>query len=407
MSTASILAPATRAFETTGDETRKGHNMKRASLRIVVLGLSLSSSWGNGHATTYRALLKALAARGHRILFLERDQPWYVDNRDLLRPGYCRLRFYKSIGELSKWREEIATADAVIVGSFVPNGIEVSRFVQAYARGVTAFYDIDTPVTLAKLEAGDCEYLSRELIPRFNLYLSFTGGPALRRVEQHYGATATRALYCSVDTQLYHRVSARQHWELGYLGTYSRDRQPKLERLLLEPARRFPFMRFVVAGAQYPDDISWPANVDHIERLPPMRHAEFYSSLGWTLNITRADMIELGYSPSVGLFEAAACVTPIISDSWTGLDEIFRYGREIAVAEETEDISLLLALPAAARQLIGRAAYRRLLAGHTAEHRARELESHIFEARRAGDTSRSSNWKSQPTLVAGRNRLVV
>ena len=258
--------------------------------RIVVLGLSLSSSWGNGHATTYRALLKALAERGHQILFLERDRRWYAAHRDVKRPRYCTLAFYKRLGELARWRGEIAAADLVIVGSYVTDGVAVARFVQEHATGITAFYDIDTPVTLAKLREGDHEYLAPSLIPQFDLYLSFTGGPTLDVLESRYGAARARPLYCSVDPTLYRPTKARRRWDIGYLGTYSRDRQPKLEKLLFEPARRLSHRRFVVAGAQYPKDIAWPANVDHIDHLPPSRHARFYSSIGWALNLTRDDM---------------------------------------------------------------------------------------------------------------------
>src|SRR3954467_2539571 len=186
---------------------------------FVFLGLSLSSAWGNGHATTYRALLAALAARGHRILFLEREAPWYSANRDLTDPAYCTLRFYSSIAQLRKFRSEIANADAVIVGSYVPQGAAVAHLVQETARGVTAFYDIDTPVTLAKLKDGSCEYLTPDLIPGFDLYLSFTSGPALRYVETVYGAPAARALYCSVDPTRYKPMKMKRRWDLGYLGT--------------------------------------------------------------------------------------------------------------------------------------------------------------------------------------------
>src|SRR5690606_21318074 len=150
--------------------------------KLVVLGLSLGSSWGNGHATTYRALLAAFAERGHEVLFLEREVPWYSGaHRDLVDPDFCRLAYYRDLADLDHWRDDIAGADAVIVGSYVPDGVEVGRFVQRQARGVTAFYDIDTPVTLAKLARGDFEYLSPEVIPGYDVYLSFTGGPTLRR----------------------------------------------------------------------------------------------------------------------------------------------------------------------------------------------------------------------------------
>ena len=349
-------------------------------MKLVVLGLSLSSSWGNGHATTFRALLKAFARRGHEVLFLERDVPWYAGQRDLTDPDWCRLAFYADLVGLEDWREQIAAADGVMVGSYVPEGVAVARLVQDWAGGVTAFYDIDTPVTLAKLERGDFEYLSPEVIPGYDVYLSFTGGPTLRHIEQRYGSPMARALYCSVDLDLYGPRDVPQRWDLSYLGTYSDDRQPTLERLLLEPARRRPDLRFVVAGPQYPSDIEWPANVERIEHCPPSEHAAFYSASRFTLNVTRADMIRAGWSPSVRLFEAGACATPIISDRWDGIDALFTPGREIVLADGAEDV--LAALSADARAM-GSAARARIEAAHSADHRAAELEAHLDEARRA------------------------
>lgn len=364
--------------------------MKPDSIRrIVVLGLSLSSSWGNGHATTYRALLKALAERGHQILFLERDRRWYAAHRDVKRPRYCTLAFYKRASELARWRDEIAGADLVIIGSYVPDGVAVARFVQEHSTGVTAFYDIDTPVTLAKLRQGDHEYLAPSLIPKFDLYLSFTGGPTLDLLESRYGAASARPLYCSVDPALYRPTKARRRWDIGYLGTYSRDRQPKLEKLLFEPARRSPHRRFVVAGAQYPKGIEWPTNVDHIDHLPPSRHARFYSSIGWALNLTRDDMVALGYSPSVRIFEAAACATPILSDFWRGLDQMLWPEKEVAIVDGPEAVIQLLAMPEEKRAAIGRAARRRVLAAHTAAHRAATLDAYLDQlAQRRSRTSR-------------------
>jgi spore maturation protein CgeB len=362
-------------------------------LNLVVLGLSLSSSWGNGHATTYRALLKAFAALGHDILFLERDVPWYAEHRDLDRPDFCRLKFYSDLRSLEHCRSVIAAADAVIVGSYVPEGVAVGRFVQNHASGIAAFYDIDTPVTLAKLERGDHEYLSPDLIPGYDLYLSFTGGPTLRWLEEHYGSPAARALYCSVDPAAYPRLRREKRWDLSYLGTYSPDRQPTLERLLIEPARRAPHLRFVVAGPQYPSDVAWPGNVERIEHVPPDEHADFYASSRYTLNVTRADMIRAGYSPSVRLFEAAATCTPIISDRWAGLETLFSPGREIIPADTTEDVlSVLVDWPEPRRSALAEAARRRVLDDHTSRHRAAQLESHIREAlsRVAGNTSRTS-----------------
>jgi spore maturation protein CgeB len=350
-------------------------------VNLVVLGLSLSSSWGNGHATTFRALLKAFAARGHDILFLERDVPWYRGNRDVTDPDYCRLEYYSDLDDLRRRDGEIAAADAVIVGSYVPEGVEVARRVQRTAHGVTAFYDIDTPVTLAKLERGDFEYLSPEVIPGYDVYLSFTGGPTLRRIEAQYGSPAARPLFCSVDPGAYPPLDVPKTWALSYLGTYSPDRQPVLERLLIEPARRLPHLRFVVAGPQYPADIDWPENVDRIDHLPPADHPGFYSASRFTLNVTRADMVKAGWSPSVRLFEAAACAVPVISDIWDGLGELFAPGREIHLAGGSDDVVGILAGSCEEdAAVMGKAARARILAAHSAAHRAEELECHLVEA---------------------------
>ncbi len=347
-------------------------------MKLVVLGLSLGSSWGNGHATTFRALLKAFAARGHDILFLEREVPWYAgDHRDLTDPDYCRLEYYADLDDLTRWQPEIAAADAVIVGSYVPDGVAVGRYVQRHAR-TSAFYDIDTPVTLAKLARGDFEYLSPDIIPGYDVYLSFTGGPTLERLEQAFGSPAARALYCSVDDAAYRPLDVPKRWDLSYLGTYSDDRQPTLTRLLIDVARAQPHRRFAVAGPQYPADIDWPANVERIDHLPPADHAAFYSASRFTLNVTRADMIAAGWSPSVRLFEAAACGTPIISDRWDGIDGIFADGTEIILADGTQDVIAALDRDATA---LGRAARARVLADHTATTRAAQVEAHLIEAR--------------------------
>jgi spore maturation protein CgeB len=350
-------------------------------MKIVILGLSITSSWGNGHATTFRGLVRELARRGHDVLFLERDVPWYAANRDLPEPPYGRTALYSSLGELkNNFTADVAEADCTIVGSYVPEGIAIGRWVTETSNGLTSFYDIDTPVTLAQLERDDCQYLSRDLIPGFDLYLSFTGGPTLDLLELELGARRARPLYCSVDPQIYFPEAAEKKWGLGYLGTYSSDRQPALETLLLAPARNLPQMRFAVAGPQYPEAVVWPANVQRVEHLPPNEHRAFYNAQRFTLNITRADMRAAGYSPSVRLFEAAACGTAIISDRWKGLDQCFAPGREIFLAESAaEVVDLLRELPNDEVERVAERARARVLAEHTAADRAAELESYICE----------------------------
>jgi spore maturation protein CgeB len=342
---------------------------------IVFLGLSITSSWGNGHATTYRALLKALAARGHEVTFLEREAPWYSEHRDLSRMCFAKVGLYYGLGDLKRrFTHIVEDADAVIVGSFVPDGIEVGEWVVATASGLAAFYDIDTPVTLAALRTGQCSYLSEELVAAYDLYLSFTGGPTLDLLHD-LGSPKAAALYCCVDPKSHGLVATRRKWEVGYLGTHSADRQLALERTLFALARMLPAKYFVVAGPQYPEDVRWPANVQHISHLPPNEHSEFYCAQKFTLNLTRADMRQFGFSPSVRLFEAAACGVPIITDNWPGLSTLFEIGKEILVADTADEIMRILeTMSAARRKSISAAAHRRVMLEHTAAHRAAEFE---------------------------------
>jgi len=347
-------------------------------VKIVFCGLSITSSWGNGHATNYRALVRELSARGHDVLFLERDMPWYASQRDLPEPPWGRTALYGSLEQLEQHEADIAAADLAVVGSFVPEGVAVAEWVLERAGGAVAFYDIDTPVTLGKLRRGDAEYLSPELVGRFDLYLSFTGGPTLEVLEAEFGARRALAFYCLVDPQAYRPLQETPYWDLGYLGTYSDDRQPALERLLIEPARLLPDWEFSVAGPQYPEGIKWPGNVERIEHVPPRDHPGFYASQRFTLNVTRAQMLEAGWSPSVRLFEAAACAVPVISDRWEGLDQIFTPGEEILVADSPEDVVRYLTETGEDKRLaLGERARARVLAEHTAERRCELLEQEV------------------------------
>jgi spore maturation protein CgeB len=349
-------------------------------MKIVILGLSITSSWGNGHATTYRGLVRELVRRGHDVLFLERDVPWYACSRDLPDPPYGTTRLYASLDELhEQYVDEVRSADLVIVGSYVPDGVRVGDWVQAEAEGVKAFYDIDTPVTLAKMARGDFEYLHPRQIPGYDLYLSFTGGPTLKRLEREFGSPRARALYCSFDPELYYPEPTEMQWDLGYMGTYSDDRQPSVKAFLLQPAREYPQGRFIVAGPQYPETDSWPGNVTHQPHLPPAEHRRFYNSQRFTLNVTRKDLIAAGWSPSVRLFEAAACATPIISDNWPGLGTFFKIGEEILTAKTAgEVLQYLRDIPEHERRALGERARARVMREHTAAHRAEELEGYAL-----------------------------
>jgi spore maturation protein CgeB len=357
--------------------------MKNESLDIVILGLSITSSWGNGHATTFRGLIRELNKKGHRVTFLERDVPWYASSRDLPEPPFCKTILYQNLDELkSRYSELIKKADLITVGSYVPEGVAVGEFVTDTADGITAFYDIDTPVTLSKIAKGDFEYLHPGQISRYNMYLSFTGGPTLQQLADKYNSPMARPFYCSFDPELYYPSAEKIKWDLGYLGTYSNDRQPPLQKLMLDAAEEMPSKKFVVAGPQYPADIKWGSNVERIEHLPPSMHRTFYNSQRYTMNITRADMIKAGYSPSVRLFEAAACGTPIISDYWEGIDQFFDINTEILISASAEDtVYYLTRISEDERKTIGAKAREKVMQNHTAAHRASELEIYFSEAR--------------------------
>jgi spore maturation protein CgeB len=350
-------------------------------MKIVILGLSITSSWGNGHATTYRALIRNLTKRGHEILFLEYDKPWYATARDLNDWPYGKIALYQNFEELrEKFTHEIKYADAVILGSYVPEGVSIGRWMLDTAKGVKVFYDIDTPISLSKLERGDFEYLHPSLIPEYDLYLSFTSGPLLKRIETKYRASKVKPLYCSVDTDSYYPQTSEQKWELGYLGTYSSDREEILNRLFFDVAKELPAHQFVLAGSQYPETFEWPKNIERFHHLPPPDHRAFYNSQHFTLNITRKDMITAGYSPSVRLFEAAACGMPIISDYWKGLESIFKLDEEIFIADSTQDVIRILKETSEEKRLqVSERARTRVLQDHSSQVRAAELETYLLE----------------------------
>ena len=354
-------------------------------LTIVIVGLTITSSWGNGHASAYRSLVKGLVQRGHRVIFLECENPRYSEAHDLAQPPFFDLAFYRDVDGLRRdWTRTVTEADLVIIGSFVAEGVTVAQWAMDAAVGLVAFYDLDTPVTLAKLDRGDTWYLQPDLIPRYDIYLSFSAGPILDRLEHEFRSPMARCLYCTADADLYYPEAIEPTIDLGFLGSYSPDRQSALERMLMEPARRWQDGRFLVAGTHFPDDTCWPHNVRHVKHVPPSDHRGFYAAQRFTLNVTRPDMIMAGWSPSVRVFEAAACGIPIVSDRWTGVDQLFEPGREILVLDTTQEVLECLAVtPETERRAIGDAARARFLRQHTARHRAMELERYVAEARDA------------------------
>lgn len=346
-------------------------------MNIVIFGLSVSSAWGNGHATLWRGLLRALHGRGHGIHFFERDTPYYATHRDAVSFPFADLHLYSDWTEnLQQARKQLSRADVGIVTSYCPDGIAACELLLDSGLERTVFYDMDTPVTLNRLENGEAvPYIPPAGLSDFDLVLSYTGGQALYELRRRLGVQCVSTLYGWVDPATYFPVAPSEKFmaDLSYLGTYSADRQAALDELLIEPARQLAARKFVIGGAMYPNPQAWPANVRHFEHVSPQQHAEFYSSSPLTLNVTRGLMAAMGYCPSGRLFEAAACGTAVLSDWWVGLDSFFTPGEEIIIASSGGEALAALTKDASEIHRIGLRAKQRALDCHTAEIRAQRL----------------------------------
>ena len=351
-------------------------------MKIVFFGLTISSSWGNGHATLLRGLFRALTARGHEIVFFERDVPYYAAHRDLIESPHIALHLYREWNEiLPSARKAVNEADVAVVTSYCPDGIDATELVASANVNLRVFYDLDTPVTLEALRNGEqLTYIGPRKLADFDVVLSYTGGAALTELEHQLGARRVVALFGSVDPEIHHPACSLSGYQadLSYLGTYAADRQQALDELFIQVARRLPQKRFILGGSKYPIDFPWRQNIWYVQHVAPSAHAAFFCSSRLTLNITRGAMARMGYCPSGRLFEAAACGVAIVSDEFAGLNEFFEPGSEIIVARTTEDVIAAMQLPQEELARIASAGRERVLTSHTAVHRAAELER-IFE----------------------------
>jgi spore maturation protein CgeB len=346
-------------------------------MRFVFFGLSIASSWGNGHATTYRGLIRELAARGHTVAFYEKRTPWYDANCDLPTADYCTIARY------SAWppdgaADDASQADVVVLGSYAADGIAIADWLPHHTRGLLVYYDIDTPVTLDRFRSeGRAEYLLPSQLPHFDVVLSFAGGPVLDELRS-FGARRAEPLYCAIDPALHHPApsDARFACDLGYMGTYAAERQDMVDELFLAPARLRPKRRFVLGGPQYPEPAGgWPPNVRWYEHVGPHDHPAFYSSSSWQVKALRIPMRRIGWAPSVTLFEVVACGTPLISDRWPGFGSFFRPDVEALLADTRDDVLAAFEMPEEQRGAIAAAGQARVLRDHTYVQRVNELEA--------------------------------
>ena len=354
-------------------------------MKIVIFGLTVSSSWGNGHATLWRGLCRSLSKRGHSIIFFERDVPYYASTRDLTElPGGGDLILYNNWNDIATAAQRhLSDADVGMVTSYCPDAQAASRCVLDSAAGLKTFYDLDAPVTLDRIGKGETvDYVGPRGFRDFDLVLSYAGGGTLEALQRVLGAKAVAPLYGSVDPTV-HRPTAPDETfqaDMSYLGTYSADRNEALRTLFVEPARLFPERKFIIAGSMYGADFPWLANIHLVNHLTPAQHPAFYCSSHVTLNVTRGPMAQLGFCPSGRLFEAAACGVPVFSDCWEGLDQFYQPGFEILIGRTTDDAVAVLNRSPEELAAIGRAARERTLADHTSDQRAIDLESILDRA---------------------------
>lgn len=349
-------------------------------MKIVIFGLTVSSSWGNGHATLWRGLCSAFARRGHEVVFFEHDLPFYASARDLMDlPGGGKLILYREWADIvSAARRHLANADVGMVTSYCPDGIAASDLILDSPARCRIFYDLDTPVTLASLRAGDpVPYLPLRGLADFDLVLSFTGGDSLNQLRDILGARRAEPLYGSADPEAHHPVEQRDCYsaDLSYLGTWAADRDPVLRTLFLGAAARLPHAKFLIGGSKYETDFPWGPNIYFVNHVPPSEHPAFYCSSRLTLNVTRGAMASVGCCPSGRLFEAACCGAPVLTDYWPGLETFFDPGLEILPVSTTDEVLNALHLSDAELRHIAHAARERTLAHHTAAARVLEFES--------------------------------
>lgn len=346
-------------------------------MKIVIFGLSISSSWGNGHATIWRGLISALTRMDHGVIFFEKDVDYYAYNRDFEKCNGLTLILYQKWEQIRKEAKEcIRDADVSIVTSYCPDALMACELVNYGGGGLKVFYDLDTPVTLNNIESGEWPfYIPSNGLGQFDLVLSYTGGEAIKKIKEILGARMVIPLYGSADPQLHFPTCRMDKYssDLSYLGTYAQDRQGKLEELFFKPAAILKRRQFLLAGAQYPDSVKLSRNISYLPHVSPPEHSCFYCSSSFTLNVTRAAMAVMGFCASGRLFEAALCEVPVLSDSWIGMETFFNPGEEILLVHSAQDVIDALKMPLKERQALAKAARRRVLREHTAEKRAQEL----------------------------------
>lgn len=354
-------------------------------LRIAFFGSSLVSAYWNGAATYYRGLIRALHGRGHSVTFYEPDAFERQAHRDMEDPPWARVQVYAPQPDclssgLAAALESARHADVIVKASGVGINDELlEREVLLLRRpeNVVVFWDVDAPATLERI-ARDPHDPFRALIPRYDLIFTYGGGKAVVEEYSSHGARACVPIYNALDPLTHHPVAGESRFEalLGFLGNRLPDREARVREFFFEPARALPEQTFLLGGNGWDESAGAPANVRLIGHVYSQQHNAFNCTPRAVININRDSMARTGFSPPTRVFEAAGAAACLIVDAWEGIEMFLEPGSEVLIAHTgAEVVAQLAALDPVRADRIGRAALRRVLAEHTYEHRARQVEA--------------------------------
>lgn len=373
------------------------------SLKIALFGSSLVSAYWNGAATYYRGLVRAMHERGHRLTFYEPDAYERQQHRDMADPAWARVVVYSGTDESEALRavESARGSDVIIKASGVgvfDNLLERAVLELRGPKSIVAFLDVDAPATLERLQADPTDPF-RELIPRYDLILTYGGGEPVARAYRTFGARSCVPIYNALDPRLHHPAAPEPRFagDLAFLGNRMPDRESRVEEFFLKPAALMPERHFLLGGSGWARK-PLPSNVQDLGHLYTYEHNAFNSTPLAVLNVNRGSMARFGFSPPTRVFEAAGAAACLVTDEWPGIELFLEPGCEVLVAQSGEAVAEhLRQLTLERARAIGQAAYRRVLHNHTYAHRAEQLEQ-VLEGK-------SGQPRVRETLTAGASAL--
>jgi spore maturation protein CgeB len=351
-------------------------------MKIFVFGSSIVSSYWNGAATYYRGIYKHLHALGNQITFAEPDAYGRQQKLDSAIGGYVDVLVYwpdQTEGLIS----EACGADLVIKHSGVGINDELleREVLNCRSEGTrAAFWDVDAPATLARVESDSADPF-RSCIPEYDLIFTYGGGQAVIDHYTRLGARNCHPIYNALDPETHHPVPASEDYrcDLLFVGNRLPDRERRVEEFFLRAAELVPDLKFILGGEGWGGK-RLPANVRWIGHVGTGDHNMLNCSARMVLNINRASMADVGFSPPTRIFEAAGAGACMITDSWSGISQFFEPGQEILVASSAEDVVAHLSSISAGRaRAIGEAMLARALRHHTYQQRALEVQAVLSE----------------------------